>query len=119
MATPEIRNNPPFNPNPADGGDFGDTLNATTALVTAKPYPWIEPTKIPPRRWLYGLKYLRQMTSMVIAPGGIGKFAVGQPGEEGGGIDGLAAFAHLDDSAENDLMGGMEEILFPQAFFPR
>ena len=52
-------------------------------------------------------------------PGGIGKFAVGQPSEKGGGVDGLAGFAHLDDAAENDLVGGVKKVLFPEPFFPR
>lgn len=51
------------------------------------------------------------------ATSGVGKFAIGQPGEESGGVDGLAAFAHVRDAAEDDLVGGMKEVLFAHPLF--
>jgi hypothetical protein len=44
--------------------------------IYAKPYQWVDPQKIPPRKWLYGYKYLRRMCAMTIAPGGLGKSAM-------------------------------------------
>lgn len=37
------------------------------------PYTWIDPSQIPPRRFLYGRHYIRQFLSTDISPGGIGK----------------------------------------------
>ena len=59
-----------------------------------------------------------QITNQGGSAGSIGQFPIGQPSEEGGWINGLAALAHLGDTTEDDLMGGMEEILFPHALFP-
>lgn len=49
---------------------------ASGGMVYAPKYEWIDPTKITPRKWLYGYKYLRTMLSMTIAPGGLGKSAL-------------------------------------------
>lgn len=49
---------------------------APAGMAYAPRYEWIDPTKITPRRWLYGYKYLRTMLSMTIAPGGLGKSAL-------------------------------------------
>ena len=41
--------------------------------ITATPYQWVDPDKIPPRDWLYGRILIRQFISMTVAPGGVGK----------------------------------------------
>jgi hypothetical protein len=45
-------------------------------MIYAPKYEWINPSAIPPRQWIYGYKYLRNMISMTIAPGGLGKSAL-------------------------------------------
>ena len=41
--------------------------------ITATPYEWVDPDKIPLRDWLYGDILLRKFISMTVAPGGVGK----------------------------------------------
>ena len=48
---------------------------------------------------------------------GVGEFAIVEPSEKGGGIDGLTGFVHLDDATKNDLVGGVEKIFFAEALF--
>ena len=48
---------------------------------------------------------------------GVGEFTIVEPSEESGGIDGLAGLVHLDNATEENLVGGMEEILFAEALF--
>lgn len=49
-------------------GHAGDDV-----AIAATPFAWCDPTKIPPRRWLYGKHYVRQYISCTIAPSGLGK----------------------------------------------
>ena len=51
------------------------------------------------------------------APRGIGQFAVGQPSEESRGVNRLATFPHFGDATEDDLVGGVKEVLFAHSFF--
>ena len=39
----------------------------------ATPFAWIDPAKIPTRKWLYDRHYVRQFVSATVAPGGVGK----------------------------------------------
>lgn len=48
---------------------------------------------------------------------GIGQFAVGQPSEKGGGVNCLTTFPHFGDTTEDDLVGGVKEVLFAHSFF--
>jgi AAA domain len=41
--------------------------------ISATPFAWIEPSKIPPRQWLYKPHYIRQFVSATFSPGGLGK----------------------------------------------
>lgn len=41
--------------------------------ITATPYVWIDPEKIPVRDWLYGRLLVRRFLTVTIAPGGVGK----------------------------------------------
>lgn len=41
--------------------------------IFATPFAWPDPSKIPPRRWLFGHWLLRGEVTTVIAPGGVGK----------------------------------------------
>jgi hypothetical protein len=43
----------------------------TKPVISATPFVW--PTVIPPREWIYGFHYIRQFVSTTISPGGIGK----------------------------------------------
>jgi hypothetical protein len=42
-------------------------------VVSATPFKWTDPRKIPPREWVYGYHYIRQFVSTTVAPGGVGK----------------------------------------------
>jgi hypothetical protein len=41
--------------------------------IHATPFPWTDPSTIPPRRWVYGRHYIRDFLSTTVAPGGVGK----------------------------------------------
>lgn len=41
--------------------------------ITATPWQWVDPTTIPPRRWIYDKHYVRRFVSGTVAPGGVGK----------------------------------------------
>lgn len=43
------------------------------ARITATPFAWPDPAKIPPRQWLFGRWILRGEVTAIVAPGGIGK----------------------------------------------
>lgn len=45
--------------------------------ITATPFVWQRPSSIPPREFLYGRHYVRKYLSATIAPGGVGKSALG------------------------------------------
>jgi hypothetical protein len=42
-------------------------------IIRATPFAWLEPAKIPRRRWLYGHHYAREFISQTVAFGGVGK----------------------------------------------
>ena len=46
---------------------------ATKSMLTATPYKWKDPDKLPLREWLYGNILIRKFISMTVAPGGVGK----------------------------------------------
>jgi hypothetical protein len=48
-------------------------IEPARAGITATPYKWVDPEKIPPRDWLYGKILIRKFISMTVAPGGVGK----------------------------------------------
>ncbi len=60
-----------------------------TPALAFTPYSWIEPGKIPPRRFVYGRHYIRQFLSTDISPGGIGKSSLAI-------ADAVAMAAHKD-----------------------
>lgn len=41
--------------------------------IKATPFVWKDPTKIPPREWVYGHHLIRRFLSTTVAPGGVGK----------------------------------------------
>jgi hypothetical protein len=41
--------------------------------IEAAPFQWIDPAKIPQRRWLYRPHYIRKFLSVVFSSGGVGK----------------------------------------------
>ena len=51
----------------------GNGADETTPRIKATPFVWIDPAKIPPRRWLYGRHYIRSFISETVAPGAYGK----------------------------------------------
>jgi AAA domain-containing protein len=42
-------------------------------LITPTPYVWTDPTKIPPRQWVYKPYYIRKFAGSTVATGGAGK----------------------------------------------
>lgn len=58
-------------PDEARKGNGGDRAHAPAVRATAYVAP--APESIPPRAWLYGGHYIRQMASATVAPGGFGK----------------------------------------------
>jgi RecA-family ATPase len=46
---------------------------AENATIRATPFEWVDPSKIPPRRWIYGRHYIRQFVTETVAPGAYGK----------------------------------------------
>jgi hypothetical protein len=55
------------------GISAGATTEATIPPGKATAWPWIDPTKIPRRQWLYATHIIRGFVSVLIAPGGSGK----------------------------------------------
>ena len=51
---------------------------ACEAVDLLRPSPFVlgDPSKIPPRQWVYGRYYIRQFLSVTVAPGGVGKTAL-------------------------------------------
>lgn len=41
--------------------------------ISTTPFEWVDPTKIPLRRWLYKPHYVRQFVSLTVSTGGVGK----------------------------------------------
>jgi AAA domain len=64
----------PREPRPASDGNGGDP---EPPIVKATPFVWVDPTKIPLRRWLYGGHYQRQFLSQTVGLSGIGKTFLG------------------------------------------
>jgi hypothetical protein len=56
---------------PFSGEDDGKDREPPT--IKATPLVWVDPTKIPRRRWLYGRHYVRKFVSETVAPGAYGK----------------------------------------------
>jgi hypothetical protein len=57
-------------------GEYNTNTNNTSSslpTISATPFIWIDPEKIPPRRWLYHPNYIRQFTSLTLSTGGVGK----------------------------------------------
>jgi hypothetical protein len=57
---------------PFEGEDDGKDREPSP-IIKATPFVWVDPTKIPLRRWLYGRHYQRQFLSQTIGLSGIGK----------------------------------------------
>jgi phage/plasmid primase-like uncharacterized protein len=51
----------------------------TGLLIKPTPFEYIEPHKIPPRRWLYRPYYVRGVASLTVAPGAVGKTSLLMP----------------------------------------
>ncbi|MGX9431190.1 MULTISPECIES: AAA family ATPase [Bradyrhizobium] len=62
-------------PNPDDNSTASATMQQRPS-ITATPYIWTEPEKIPPREFLYGRRLIRKYATATIAPGGVGKTAL-------------------------------------------
>jgi hypothetical protein len=61
-----------------DGGhtiaELQEVVTATISTgIAATPCPWIDPTKVPLRTWLYKPHYVSEFVSMLVSTGGIGK----------------------------------------------
>jgi hypothetical protein len=48
------------------------SAQAPSGLVAAS-FQWVDPSRIPPRQWLYGNHYIRRFLSSTTASGGVGK----------------------------------------------
>lgn len=59
-----------------DGQIWSKPNASAGSPVSATPYGWREPAKIPPRAWVYGHQLLRGSVSVVVAPGATGKTAL-------------------------------------------
>ena len=67
-------------PPPMGRDDYGVAISRQppkAPLITASPFVWRDPALIPPRKWLYGSHLIRKFVSTTIAPGGVGKTALG------------------------------------------
>jgi hypothetical protein len=53
--------------------ESADTAKARKARVSFRPFTYIDPATLPPRRWLYGGHLQRRIVSADVAPGGVGK----------------------------------------------
>jgi hypothetical protein len=51
---------------------FGDK-SPSLPPITATPFVWTDPAKVPPRQWLYRPHYIRKFTSAMLSSGGVGK----------------------------------------------
>lgn len=57
-----------------DGDAPSGTSTATkSTLITPSPYVWVDPTTLPPRRWVYKPFYVRKYAGSTVATGGAGK----------------------------------------------
>ena len=64
----------------ADGWNYGEDPPKVVPLpLWAMPARLTDPTKIPPREWLYGTRLIRRFVTVTVAPGGTGKsmYAIG------------------------------------------
>lgn len=52
---------------------FESRAGALPATAKATPFEWRDPTKIPPRAWVYGHHYIRKFVSATVAQAGLGK----------------------------------------------
>ena len=50
-----------------------DLTDMTAVQIRATPFEWCDPSKIPPREWLYGHHLIRKYVSATVSPGGVGK----------------------------------------------
>ncbi len=63
-----------FEPNPASTGDScASQPQNRRPKITATPFVWRDPAKIPKRASIYGRHYIRKFVSCTIAPGALGK----------------------------------------------
>jgi AAA domain len=59
---------------PATGNAVLDAVPGTAPTgIVATPYVWKDPTKIPPRDWLYGFTLIREFVTATVSPGAFGK----------------------------------------------
>jgi len=91
----------------------GSDPNDPSSWIKPPPQPdlgiWyardIDPTKIPPRRWLLGNSFCRKFLSSLIADGGVGKTALRI-------AQGLALAAGRSDITNEYVFGGPHRVLF-------
>jgi hypothetical protein len=57
--------------NRVEGG--GVKQEAAPVELSATPFEWVDPARLPPRRWLFGQHYIRRFLTATVAPGGVGK----------------------------------------------
>lgn len=50
-----------------------DLTDMAAIQIRATPFEWCDPSKIPPREWLYGHHLIRKYVSATVSPGGVGK----------------------------------------------
>lgn len=53
--------------------DLPGAGKGSTKLVTATPWRWIDPAKIPPRQWLFDRHYIRKFVTATVSAAGVGK----------------------------------------------
>jgi AAA domain len=69
-AHPTIREGQQAKPPPPRGPqDYG----TAAARISATPYAWVNPSRIPRRQWLYRPHYIRKFLSATFSTGGVGK----------------------------------------------
>jgi hypothetical protein len=54
---------------PIESSDDFRARLAVPAGFRASPFSWVDPKKIPRRRWLYGRHYIRKFITETVAPG--------------------------------------------------
>jgi hypothetical protein len=73
---------PVFDPNKVeelrpDEPERQSAEEASCLQITAAPFQWCDPQRIPMRRWIYGKHYIRKFVSTTVSPGGVGKSSLG------------------------------------------
>jgi hypothetical protein len=84
-----------WNPEPANDNPPAGKTALPRSRISATPFVWRDPAKIPPREWLFGRHYIRRYATGTVAPGGTGKTS-------------LVQTEALSMATGRDLIGGSE-----------